>query len=126
MNSLPSDDVACSRSYTYVFVAGPLSPEEAAAAAAFFVENFLLFFCLFFFDGAALVVVVAEAGSFFLRCFLMDAFPARSKALVVVTQAERRIREMRRRTVLIADELIRIRGNDEIEILLVPECRPSL
>ena len=71
-----------------------------------------------------MVVVVAEAGSFFLRCFLMDAFPARSKALVVVTQAERRIREMRRRTVLIADELIRIRGNDEIEILLVPECRP--
>ena len=90
---------------------------EEAAAAAFFVADFLLFFCLFFFDGAALVVAVAvaagavvvavvvvEADFFFLRCFLLDgalAFPARSKALVVVTQAERRIREMRRKTVLI-------------------------
>ena len=45
------------------------------------------------------MVVVVEADFFFLRCFLLDgalAFPARSKALVVVEGDFNRVKEKKR------------------------------
>jgi hypothetical protein len=86
----------------------------AAAAVSFFGADFLVFFCLLFLDGAGVAeaeaaVVVVEEADFFVRCFSLGGalvLAARSNAWVVVTQAERRTMERRRRNVRIVWDVL--------------------